>query len=626
VADRKAGAVPPTAEPESEYKKRARRFGAEVERLDTRSNLLANLRGSSFGVFAIAGVWAFVGDSPTLPGAIAALSFVVFIGLVVVHGQVLRRRDNAARWVRVNEDAEARSTDAWRDLPNDGERFKNPLHPYAGDLDLFGRGSLFQRLCVAQTLFGQQRLAAFLMNRASPGDIAERQEAVKELAPLLDSRQELEALALAVAEPRGDAASPSKRPRRWLDPEPLLQWAEGKPGFLHNRALVAVAFVAPPLTVGWMITCAVLGLHPINWIAAVVAHAIVLMTARRHASAVFAAVSANQGEFLRFGPMLSLLESLPVKGRALEDLKRSVQSQRGEPPSQSMRRFERIVSWFEVRHNGLVYPFINVLLLWDIHCVIALERWQLQCGKGLRAWFQALGELEALSSLAAFAADNDDYVFAELAPEPVFEAEGLGHPLVDKKKRVDNDIHLSGPGRGLLVTGSNMSGKSTLLRAMGVNAVLALAGAPVAARRFRLFPLAVRTSMRISDSLSQGVSHFYAEIRTLKSVLDAARGNTPVLFLLDEILHGTNSRERQIGARWVLGELLRLGGLGAVSTHDEGLCQLPEPLSSQLAQVHFRETMAGEEMTFDYRLRQGPVTSGNALRLMRSLGIPVPLE
>jgi DNA mismatch repair ATPase MutS len=324
--------------------------------------------------------------------------------------------------------------------------------------------------------------------------------------------------------------------------------------------------------------------------------------------------------------MLALLESLPAKGQALAELQRSLLTKEGERPSQAMRRFERIVSWFELRHNGLVYPFINVLFLWDIHCVMALERWKLSSGKVLRGWFQALGELEALSSLAAFAADNDDYVFPEIADEPVFEAEGLGHPLVEKGKRVSNDVHLPGPARGLLVTGSNMSGKSTLLRAMGINAVLALAGAPVAARRFRLFPLAVRTSMRISDSLSQGVSHFYAELRTLKSVLDAARGSTPVLFLLDEILHGTNSRERQIGARWVLGELLRLGALGAVSTHDEGLCLLPEPLASQLDQVHFRETMAGEEMTFDYRLRLGPVTSGNALRLMRSMGIPVPLD
>lgn len=626
VADGKSPTLPPSAGPQSVYAERARRFGAEVERLTARSNLLANLRGSSFGVAAIAAIWAFVGDSPTVPGVIAAIALLAFAALVVAHGRVLDRRDSAVRWVSVNRDAEARETDAWRELPNDGERFKNPLHPYAGDLDLFGKGSLFQRLCVAQTLFGQQRLAAFLMNRASPADILERQQAVRELAPLLEQRQELEALALAVAEPQPTTPGARPRPRRWLDPEPLLAWAEGKPGFLQNRALVAVAFLGPPLTIGWMIVCAVLDLHPINWIAAVVAQAIVLMTARQHSAAVFGAVSANQGEFLRFGPMLALLESLPTESPALAELKKSVETGGGERPSEAMRRFERIVSWFELRHNGLVYPFVNVLLLWDVHCVLALERWQVACGKGLRAWFQTLGELEALSSLAAFAADNEDYVFPELADAPVFEAEGLGHPLVDKSKRVDNDVHLPGAGRGLLVTGSNMSGKSTLLRAMGINTVLALSGAPVAARRLRLYPLAVRTSMRISDSLSAGVSHFYAELRTLKSVLDAARGSTPVLFLLDEILHGTNSRERQVGARWVLGELLRLGALGAVSTHDEGLCQLPEPLSSQLEQVHFRETMAGDEMTFDYRLRPGPVTSGNALRLMRSMGIPVPLD
>jgi hypothetical protein len=609
----------------SPYDERLRRYTTEVEALTARSNLLANLRGATFGVAAIAAVWAFVGDAKAVPVGVAAVAFLAFATLVWMHASVLRRCDHAQRWVRVNEDARARYTDTWRELPNDGERFKNPLHPYAGDLDLFGRGSLFQRLSVAQTLFGQQRLAAFLMNRADAKEVRARQAAVKELASLLDVRQELEALALAVADPAGNATG-SNRAKNWLDPEPLLAWAEGKPGFTTNRALVIIAYVAPPLTVGWMVACFLLDLHPVYWLPLMVAHALILITGRVHSARVFTAVSSTQGEFLRFGPMLELLESLPAESESLAELKRSVNDSAGERPSQAMRRFERIVSWFEVRHNGLVYPFINLVLLWDIHCVLRLERWQARCGKNLRRWFQTLGELEALSSLAAFAADCPGCTYPELAEGPTFEAEGLAHPLLPADRRVTNDVILAGPGKGLLVTGSNMSGKSTLLRAMGISTVLALAGAPVVAKRFKLMPMAVRTSMRISDSLSQGVSHFYAELRTLKSVLDATRGNVPVLFLLDEILHGTNSRERQIGARWVLGELLRQGAMGAVSTHDEGLCQLPEPLASQLEQVHFRETMIGDEMTFDYRLRSGPVRSGNALRLMQAMGIPVPLD
>jgi DNA mismatch repair ATPase MutS len=273
-----------------------------------------------------------------------------------------------------------------------------------------------------------------------------------------------------------------------------------------------------------------------------------------------------------------------------------------------------------------VYPIINLVLMWDFHCVFALERWQRSAGKQVRGWFNTLGELEALSSLGGFAHDNPTYAWPKVEAERTcFEATELGHPLI-LKGRISNDIKIERGGRALLVTGSNMSGKSTLMRAIGINAVLAQAGAPVCARELTMGALSVRTSMRISDSLEQGVSHFYAELHKLKAVLDARGGEVPVLFLLDEVLHGTNSRERQIGARWVLAELLKAKAIGAISTHDSGLCTLPEPLMSAVQQVHLREIAEGSEMTFDYKLRSGPVQSGNALRLMRSLGIGVPLQ
>jgi DNA mismatch repair ATPase MutS len=207
----------------------------------------------------------------------------------------------------------------------------------------------------------------------------------------------------------------------------------------------------------------------------------------------------------------------------------------------------------------------------------------------------------------------------------MFEAIGLGHPLIPARQRVANDVVLTGPGSALLVTGSNMSGKSTLLRAMGMSAVLGLAGSAVCATRMRLSPMRVYTSMRISDSLSAGVSHFYAELEKLRQALGATRGDVPVFFLLDEILHGTNSEERQVGARWVLGELIQAGAIGAVSTHDMALCALPPTLMHKVRTVHLRESVEGERMTFDYKLRPGPVSGGNALRLMRSLGLDVPL-
>jgi DNA mismatch repair ATPase MutS len=264
--------------------------------------------------------------------------------------------------------------------------------------------------------------------------------------------------------------------------------------------------------------------------------------------------------------------------------------------------------------------------MWDVHCAFALLGWRARAGERVRAWLDALGEVEALGSLAGFAFEHPAFAWPELTPGPLLEARAVGHPLLPEARRVGNDVRLPVAGRALVVTGSNMSGKSTMLRALGVNAVLAFAGAPVCAVTMRIGAARVATSMRIEDSLEEGVSHFYAELRRLKRVLDWAgeKGRPPVLFLLDEILHGTNSRERVLGACAVVRELVGCGALGAVSTHDLGITALERELGGKVENVHFEEQVEGEAMTFDYVLRPGIVQSSNALRLMRAVGIAVP--
>lgn len=608
-----------------QYQARLHQHTKQAEALGERSRLLSNFRGLSFGTMVIAAIGWMTSTNPIWPW-LTLLGGAAFGTLIWAHSRVLAREDLALRWRQVNDDALKRVTGDYRELPLDGAEFRNPIHPYADDLDLFGKASIFQLINRAQTKFGQQRMAAFLMNRCPIDELKQRQEAVKELTPLLDLRQEIEALALHSAKPLGEETKDSKsRGPKVVDPEPLMAWAEAEPKLIHKPWLVVIATVLPVLTCLWIGYAFFRGWHAITWIGPLVVHGILLLTAQAYVGAVFTAVSSHQGVFLRFGPLLKLVENANFQSEALSELRKSTQVD-GPLPSERMRKFERIVSWFELRHNGLVYPFFDLLFLWDFHCVFALERWQRETGKHLRQWFRALGELEALASLAGFAYDNPEYSWPTVVDgRTCFEAEDLGHPLI-LKGRVTNDVSIPEGGRALLITGSNMSGKSTLMRAIGVNVVLSQAGAPVCAARMSVSPLNLRTSMRMSDSLEQGVSHFYAELRKLKAVLDACGSDVPVLFLLDEVLHGTNSRERQIGARWVLSELLRNGAIGAVSTHDSGLCTLPEPLMSAVQQVHLREVTEGAEMTFDYKLRPGPVQSGNALRLMRSLGIAVPLQ
>jgi hypothetical protein len=607
----------------SQYEKRSASHREQAERWAALSSRISNFRGLSFGVALIALLVAAFGHGSPVAIALSVLGTIAFGVLVVWHARVFADEDLAWRWWRVNQNAEARCKEAWRELPDDGVEFVRVDHPYAADLDVFGPGSLFQLMSVAHTPQGKRTLAAFLGSATSLEAIAERQAAARALAPELELRQELEALSLGTARAPHEQVAGKKSNVR--DLEALLEWAESEPRLSKKPLLVWGARLLPPLLFAGLFASMLFDLSPFLWGVPLLAQMLLTGQAAGEAGRVFNIVSATQGAFTRFKPTFARLESTSFASPLLLALKNTLISG-GRPASAQMRRFERALGWFELRHNGMVYPLVTLFTLWDIHSVVALERWQSETGKSLRSWFEALGQWEALSSLAGLAYDNPEFTFPEVVAEPVqFDARGLGHPLISPDVRVSNDVALTGPGQALLVTGSNMSGKSTLLRAMGVGAVMALAGAPVCAEQLRIGLFSVHTSMRISDSLSAGVSHFYAELKKLHSTLVASGAGQPVFFLLDEILHGTNSEERQIGARWILAELIRAGSLGAVSTHDLGLCQLPQPLSTHVQSVHFRESVQDGKMTFDYRLRRGPVTGGNALRLMRSLGLDVPL-
>jgi MutS domain V len=604
------------------YQRRVAEYQGRAERLARRSALVSNLRGLSFAVGVVAFVSAVVADDSTLGTAAGVAAMLAFLVLVAVHARVLSAEDLAWRFWRVNENAAHRARDEWQLLPEDGASFQDPEHPYSSDLDVFGPRSLFQYINVAHTSYGQSQLAAYLSKLDRHDVIIERQRAVRELAPQLELRHELEAYTLRSANPPGQRASQNQAA---LDLEPLIRWAESEPVFLPHTALVWAARLLPVLTLAGFCAAKFFDLPALLWALPLAGQIGLSVRSGQPAARVFHAVSSSPGAFARLRPTLTLLENSKVESLLLLGLAEVLG--RGErSASQQMRRFERVLGWFELRHNGMLYPFINVLLLWDLQCVIALEKWQRASGRALSPWLEALGQWEALSSLAGVAHDNPDFTYPELVTErSVFEVSALGHPLISARQRVGNDVMLAGAGSALLVTGSNMSGKSTLLRAMGLAAVLGLAGTAVCATKMRLSPMRVYTSMRISDSLSAGVSHFYAELKKLRAALGAAQGEFPVFFLLDEILHGTNSEERQIGARWILGQLIEAGATGAVSTHDMALCALPPTLMYKVRTVHLRESVDGELMTFDYKVRPGPVSGGNALLLMRSLGLDVPL-
>lgn len=603
------------------YAERVERHRVVRDRLAKKSRWLSNLRGLSFATWILAWGFSLFGSAGLAGLVLGTVALLTFLGLVGYHARVIAAESMESRWISTNQDAQARvSVAGWHQLDFDGAQHRDAKHPYADDLDLFGPASLYQRLCVAKTRAGQARLAGWLKAPTTPASARERQTLIAELAPELDLRQTFEVLARATLPPRIGAVSTPN------DLEALFSWGESAPTLLSARWLKFVGRSLPVFT-SILFGLAHFGIIS-GWfgVASLLMHVFVLQKIRDARTQLVEMLATSEQTVLAVEPLFALLETTPSKGQLREIFDRTLQSH-SSPPSQACKNLRRIAGWFELRHNGLVYPFINIYLLWDLQCSIAFDTWRHEYGKRLRGWFSILGEFEALSSFAGFLYDEPNTCFAEVTETQVsFEAEAIAHPLLHSSVRVANDVPSLSAGEGLLVTGSNMSGKSTFLRAMGLSVVLGLAGGPVCAKRLRLCPLALVTSMRISDSLASGVSHFYAELRKLKAVIDASCGSIPVFFLLDEILHGTNSRERQIGARWILSQLLQRDALGAVSTHDLALCELSGHLAQRLRLVHFRENLVNGEMTFDYALKQGPVTEGNALRLMQKMGLEVPLE
>jgi len=597
----------------------------ELAELEKKAGGVASARLVVFlGAVATLGAIVFVKGMPS-GSWLGVVAFVVaFGGLVVVHARIHARKDEKGAAVRFHERALARMAGKWRTFLSTGAKWAVETHPYAGDLDVFGRSSLFQLLDATSTRYGEEVLARWLSGDDSGGDfyetVAKRQRAVKDLADRLKLREELSVV--------GSLLDDEKKP----DPRPFVMWAgqsaDKETGPL-SPSLKIVAVVLPALTIAALVLSGI-GMAPrFAFLAPFVAEIAVLTALRPRMHKILEAASSKESALSRYAGMLALLENEKFEAPALEALQARLKES-GSSATNEMASLSRIVGFLDARNNEVFKFFIGPALMWDLWCALALDNWRKRAGKAAFGWFRALAELEALASLAGFAFERPDHTFPELGPDPKFVAESLGHPLIEADKRVSNDVTIAGPGDALVVTGSNMSGKSTLLRAIGVNAVLANAGAPVCAKKLVLGRLRVATSMRVSDSLEEGTSRFYAELKKLKLVLDLAKKanekqgkDGTVLFLLDEILHGTNTRERLIGARAIMKELVARGAMGAVSTHDLGLGDLEGEMPQQIKNVHFEEQVKGDEMSFDYRLRTGIVQSSNALRLMKIVGLDV---
>ena len=606
------------------YRLRRDQFAAAEERCATRGQVLTHARTLGFLlVLALLGLgWASGHGRPWY--AAGGLGFTGFLVLVAYHENLLRDQRRFGTLRNLNAWALARLDRDWASLPEPMLAAPAGQQAAADDLDLFGHASLFHFLCTATTPVGRRALRTWLLEPASPETIHGRQQAAAELAPRLDLREALSLEGCLLA----DQGQTTDR---------FVAWAEGAPWLTSRRWLVGLSRLLPAaLVLAWVLAgCGAVsvGLAAVVTLAVFVLNYLTSVLYAGGIHDVFSQLSTRSGAVHRYLRMFELMYSMPASASDLERIKRQA-TECGGGVLLRMRQLNGLAKLASIQHSALLFIFVYLplqfLFLYDFHILSLIEAWQRRYGQHARDWFEALGQFEALCALAALVHDHPDWAFPTVtATAERFQAEQLGHPLLPDDQRVTNDVVVGPPGSFLLVTGSNMSGKSTLLRAIGVNAVLAEAGAPVCAARLSLPPVRLATSMRVRDSLEHGVSFYMAELMRLKEIVDLARQHDPrqgrrVLYLLDEILLGTNSRERHIAVVRVMQFLLRHQAIGAISTHDLELAA-SEPLAGAGRCVHFRETLhdqaAPRPMTFDYRLRSGLATTTNALRLLELVGL-----
>jgi hypothetical protein len=551
-------------------------------------------------------VWLVFGARTVAP-AWLAVPVVIFFFLSYRLERVTRTWRRADRSTAFYERGLARLDQQWSGKGEPGQRFLDETHPCALDLDLFGTGSLFELLCTARTRAGEDMLAGWLRSPTTPEQVRSRQSAVAELRPLLDLREDLALLGTNV--------------RAGVDLDALSRWSTAAP-VLVSRSGRVVALLLAVLSGATLLGWALFDTGPTPFLVSFLLGIGFLLRIRDQTRQVLEPIERRARDLAILGGVLARLEREEFQAPRLRELRAALDTA-GRKPSQRIGQLVNLIDWLNAQRNQFFLP-AAIVLLWPAQFAYALEAWRVAWGGAVARWLAVVGEFEALNSLAGYAYENPADPFPEIVVEgPCFDGTGLGHPLMPADRCVRNDLRLGGDLRLLVVSGSNMSGKSTLLRTVGTNAVLALAGAPVRARSLRISPLVVGATLRIQDSLQAGRSRFFAEITRVRQLMDLARGPLPLLFLLDEILHGTNSHDRRLGAEAILRSLVGLGAVGLVTTHDLALTQIVEQLGPRAVNVHFEDHFENGTMTFDYRMRPGVVQHSNALALMRAVGLEV---
>jgi ABC-type multidrug transport system fused ATPase/permease subunit len=596
-----------------EYNKELEHYNKRLQHFQKKSSSLSKIRLALFLLCFITAAFFFYSQNALMVVLSITLFFLSFIPLVLYHDSIKAQIEFQRHLIKINKSSLRRIRGKWTDFSDRGEEFIDREHPCSFDLDIFGRGSLFQYLNTALTFYGRRSLSKTITKPCrEKKKIKERQEAIEELAGALTWRQEYQAIAMM-----------SENLSR--NPEDLLKWCE------NSELIVSKMYQKLLIRLLPFLTGAVFLLNQTTSFVPISIPLILLLfqfSATFYYGKTLHKIFSSAGKFKEiikcYSAMLQHIENADFSTPLLLEMKEKLlMKDLKKKASESISTLERLIGFINLRYSSIHFP-VNIITLWDLQFYISLEKWKSRAGKHLREWLIALGKYEELSSLAILRYDNPSWCVATIIDEPYcLKAEHTGHPLIHHEERVENDLHLDGAGSIMLITGSNMSGKSTMLRTIGINLILSYAGAPVCAENFECSLMNIYSSMRISDNLEKNISSFYAELIRVKMIIEAAQSGTPMIFFLDEIFRGTNTRDRKTGAVTVLKKLSSDGVMGLVSTHDVELAELEDDTGLKLKNSYFRETYKDNSIHFDYIMREGISDTSDAIYLMRMIGIEI---
>jgi len=591
--------------PELEYQSRMTRAENNRAKLETSDRTFSALRAV---VFLVICGFAYLSFSiEVFPWPWLIVPSVVFMCCVFIHNGVILKLGKERKKVEYYRKCLLRIKGQWQTIANTGERYRDVDHPYSSDLDIFGHESLFQLLCLARTRTGENTLAAWLQNSASKEEVELRQQAIEELRSQIDGR---EVFGLLDDNPLPDQ----------VDENGLLCWAE-KPFPTVSYVARITACIASGITIAafFLYSFSIIGASSL--MLAVLPQLVVLKSFKLDVKSIEKEVDQVSQRLKMLILVLQRVETQSFQSSKLKNISTALYTE-NLPPSKQVARLDKLMQYLmNSRRNQFFIP-VAMLLCLPVHLIHSISRWHTKVGSHIPQWILAIGEYEALSSLAGYAFENPDDPFPRLSlSKKYFAAKKIGHPLIAKTDCVLNDFDMVEPMSLVMISGSNMSGKSTLLRIIGINTVLAMSGSVVRAASLELSPFSPATCMRINDSLQSNTSYFYAVISRIKQVLEIVDNSPQVFFLLDEILSGTNSHDRRVGAERVISHLIKKGAIGLVTTHDLALTDIVEKLPGRARNIHFEDQLVDGLMNFDYKIRNGIVEKSNALALMKMIGI-----